>query len=188
MIQHDLMHWFTLKGQKASGTVSDKIMPTATCSHFPLSLLCTKDMSAFEDRFEDKFWQSLDSAWVLGCMILYVLNTSEYVSNKRFDLPQVTNFSFSPRILTLVSWTMSKTQARTVAWSFSHERMVWVPKGQPHDTSWKMSVCQSLHDSFIGIYNADQNRSIQYMFSWKPGRPRRPHHLHRAPRARNPFP
>ena len=90
----------------------DKIMPAATCSHFPLSLLCTKDMSAFEDRFEDKFWQSLDSAWVLGCMILYVLNTSEYVSNKRFDLPQVTNFSFSPRILTLVSWTMSKTQAR----------------------------------------------------------------------------
>ena len=112
MIQHDLMHWFTLKGQKASGTVSDKIMPAATCSHFPLSLLCTKDMSAFEDRFEDKSWQSLDSAWVLGCMILYVLNTSEYVSNKRFDLPQVTNFSFSPRILTLVSWTMSKTQAR----------------------------------------------------------------------------
>lgn len=50
--------------------------------------------------------------------------------------------------------------------------------------------------SFIGIYNADQNRSICIIhyekiyiyiyFSWKPARPR-PHHLHRACKLVIPF-
>ena len=180
MIQHDLMHWLTLKGQKASGTVSDKIISLFSCS--VVFALHEGHVSLWR-----QIWRQILAEFGFGLGIrLYDSVWIEYIwirVQQKVWFAAGHEFFIQPTDFDIGFLDYVEDTSKTVVWSFSHERMVWVPKGQPHDTSWKMSVCQSLHDSFIGIYNADQNRSIQYMFSWKPGRPRRPHHLHRAPRA-----